>query len=627
MNPCFVIPNYNHGATIVKLLEELAPYNVPCIIVDDGSDHDTKQQLKKAAKQFVWVTVLTLPYNQGKGAAVLAGFQYAKDKNYTHVIQIDADGQHDLSDLPKFLAAIEKTPKALISGQSIYDQSAPKSRFYGRKITNFWCCIETLSFNIKEAMCGYRVYPLQQTIQVINKCTIDKRMGFDVEIIVRLYWADVKMVFIPTKVTYPVDGISHFKPFKSNLEISWLHTRLFFGMLKRLPKLLAHIRLTRKKTTTPVIPEASASELSGIQKWKSKPVNYPEILDPTVKPRDDKVFVSNKHWSNMKEKGNFIFLKIMLYSYKLLGRKFTYLLLYPIIVYFYCASRTARKASKQYLMRLKKHIKKIGYKTNDFPSSSFKHFLSFGETLLDKLSVWTGDIGMDQIDFPNKSLFLNQIASGKGGIVFTAHLGNIEIARALSGLELSLKINALTFTQNAAKFNAILERINPKFRLNLIEVKNLDIALAIKLKEKIDAGEFIVVMGDRTSLTQPHRCITAKFLEHKAYFPQGSFILAGLLQCPVYFMLCLKQDRENFKIVFEEFAHSINIKKAVRYENLKHYSQKYASLLEKQCEQYPLQWFNFFNFWQSNLLGRSQGSPLQKIYAFLKSSGMCNRKS
>jgi len=556
MKCCLLIPNYNHGSTINELLKQLATYELPCILIDDGSNEETKQKLEEAKHTFPWVTLITLPENQGKGAAMVIGFNYAIEHGFTHAIQIDADAQHDPNDIPKFLAAIAAHPDALVAGEPIYDETIPKGRLYGRIVANVWVCIETLTCHYRDAMCGYRVYPLEYIAKILKKGGFAKGMGVDIDLWVRLSWRGGEIVSIPTAVVYPDNGMSNFRIVRDNVRISWLHTKLFFGMLLQMPRLL----------------------------WNKFTKSHPSE--------------DSTHWSEMKEKGCYLGLKITLWTYRFLGRTLTEGLLYFIVGYFYVTHPKTRNASKRYLSKLK-HFAQDQKKTIlNVPLSAFKHFISFGKTALDKLSVWTNAITIEQIDFPNKSLFMDQINKKKGGVILTAHLGNIEIARALSRFEPDLKINAIVFNEHAKKFNSILDRINPEFNLNMISVKNFDIALAMSLKEKVEAGEFVVIVGDRTSTTNPKRCIQTEFLGELAYLPQGPFILAGLLDCPVYFMLCLKHHDKRFKIIFDQFADSIQIQKKKREQALAYYGKEYARLLEEYFLQYPLQWFNFFDFWK-----------------------------
>lgn len=240
MQCCFLIPIYNHHETIRATVEKLRRFALPIIIVDDGSDLVTKAELRQLTDEFSDCVVLfTLPHNSGKGAAVMHGFQQAAAMDLTHALQIDADGQHNHDDVPQFVAAAEKNPRALISGWPQYDESMPLSRKIGRQITHFWVHIETLSFKIKDTMCGFRVYPIEETLATLRTKPIGRRMDFDIEIMVRMYWHKVPMIFVKTPVIYPEGGRSHFNALADNWRISKMHTRLFFGMLLRSPLLIA----------------------------------------------------------------------------------------------------------------------------------------------------------------------------------------------------------------------------------------------------------------------------------------------------------------------------------------------------------------------------------------------------
>jgi hypothetical protein len=153
-------------------------------------------------------------------------------------VQVDADFQHDLKDIPLFLDTARENPFSMIVACPVFDESVPKARLHGRKFTNMWVCIETLSNQIKDAMCGFRVYPLQAVNKLLGKQKIAQRMGFDIEILVRLAWENVNIINLHSKVVYPAEGTSNFRMLQDNLEITWVHTRLFFGMLLRLPLIL-----------------------------------------------------------------------------------------------------------------------------------------------------------------------------------------------------------------------------------------------------------------------------------------------------------------------------------------------------------------------------------------------------
>lgn len=231
-----VIPVYNHEHAIGAVVEKVQTYGLPVLLVDDGSKPSCAAVLDELAKRD-GVVLFRRTQNGGKGAAVMSGLREAKRLGFTHAVQIDADGQHALSDLPRFLETAEAHPLALVSGVPQYDASVPKGRLYARYLTHIWVWINTLSFAIRDSMCGFRVYPLDATLAAIVP-GIGKRMDFDPEIAVRLVWRGVEVINLPTAVTYPTDGVSHFDALWDNVRISGMHARLFFGMLLRLPLLL-----------------------------------------------------------------------------------------------------------------------------------------------------------------------------------------------------------------------------------------------------------------------------------------------------------------------------------------------------------------------------------------------------
>ena len=237
-DPVAVVPVYNHPATIGAVTRHVLAHGLRCILVDDGSEPGCAQVLDKLAAAHARVTLVRLPVNQGKGAAMAAGFRAAAAAGHTHALQIDADGQHACADIPKFLQRARQHPDAVIAGCPVYDASVPRGRLYGRYATHIWVWINTLSFDIRDSMCGFRLYPLASVLPLLDRARIGQRMDFDSDIIVRLHWRGVPVVNQPTRVTYPRDGISHFRMFRDNVRISWMHTRLFAGMLCRSPLLL-----------------------------------------------------------------------------------------------------------------------------------------------------------------------------------------------------------------------------------------------------------------------------------------------------------------------------------------------------------------------------------------------------
>lgn len=239
-SPLAVVPVFDHPQAIAGLVETIRGHGVPCLLVDDGSGPDCAALLAGLAERHPGqVSLLRLPSNQGKGAAVMAGLREAGRRGHSHGLQIDADGQHDAGDIPRFLAMARETPDAVVNGRPVYDQSVPRARLYGRYATHVWVWINTLSFDIRDSMCGFRVYPLASTLALLDTQHVGRRMDFDTEILVRMHWLGLAIRDCPTRVVYPEHGVSHFRLLGDNLRISAMHARLFFGMLRRLPRLLA----------------------------------------------------------------------------------------------------------------------------------------------------------------------------------------------------------------------------------------------------------------------------------------------------------------------------------------------------------------------------------------------------
>ncbi|MDC9580331.1 glycosyltransferase [Xenorhabdus sp. PR6a] len=555
ITPCVVIPCYNHGKTLPAVLERLSPYHLHCFIVDDGSEPETQHRLEDLAKSTPDVTLIRLEHNQGKGGAVMAGMQAAADLGYGHALQVDADGQHCLEDIPLFLAKAQQYPDHLISGNPKYDVSVPKSRLYGRYITHFWVWIETLSFSLKDSMCGFRVYPLAPTLQLLANKEVGRRMDFDIEIMVRLYWQGTESQFVPTKVTYPENGLSHFDALKDNLSISWMHTRLFFGMLPRIPSLLWRKKLGR----------------------------------------------NHRHWSDIQERKGLTGMKFMLAVYRWFGRKPFECLLYPVVGYFWATGGSQRLASRQYLERLKQTLQHKGIAIPKH-LNSYRHYLRFGRAMLDKIASWRGDlIWGENISFAQgaEQTLLDGDASGK--LLLVSHLGDIEVCRALAQRAGKQTINALVFTEHAQRFKQIIEEVSPQAGINLLPVTDVGADTAILLKEKIDAGEWVAIVGDRVAVNlsraNTQRVVWSQFLGHPAPFPQGPFILASVLRCPVLLMFALRQNNK-FKIYCEHFANPLELPRQQREQALQQAVDRYASRLEHYALQSPLDWFNFFDFWQ-----------------------------
>ena len=301
----------------------------------------------------------------------------------------------------------------------------------------------------------------------------------------------------------------------------------------------------------------------------------------------------------MAEVGSSWGLGLTFFLYKILGERFIRLLLHGIVFWFFLFAPRARKASSLYLSKL--HAVG-GYPHSPNWRDNYRHLYAFASASLDKVAAWMGRIPADRIVFENQADLYALRDSGRGAIIIGSHLGSLETARALAAkLGQQRKINAIVYTDHAVRFNAILGRANQDFAINLIQVSQLGPDTAIALLDKIERGELLFIVGDRTSPAENGRVVQADFLGQQAPFAQGPWILASLLKCPVYLFFCVTEGalgKHQFRIHFEPFSEYVRIPRTSRETALQGFAQHYAARLEHFCRQAPLQWFNFYNFWR-----------------------------
>lgn len=312
------------------------------------------------------------------------------------------------------------------------------------------------------------------------------------------------------------------------------------------------------------------------------------------------------HWSQQRESGAYIAMSLAVVCYRVLGRRGLRLLLYPIIAYFFLTNRQSRRASRDFLQRIyafgdQAHaegpVVTAGAKRAPNWSDTFFHLLNFGRAIVDRIASWVGDLRREDVVFENRQMILDCIASGRGGVILSSHLGNAEVCRALVHSVADLKMNVLVFNDNAQQINRLMKRLNPESDVELIQISNVDPGTAMLLNQKIQQGEFVIIAADRTSPGAPEKSVQASFLGSTAAFPEGAFILAGLMNCPVFLMFAL--ERGQYHIYLERFADAMPMPRKERAQLLRGHVQRYAQRLQHYALMEPLQWYNFFDFWAS----------------------------
>jgi len=304
----------------------------------------------------------------------------------------------------------------------------------------------------------------------------------------------------------------------------------------------------------------------------------------------------SSHWARTPERGTPLGLRFLAGCYRLLGETGMRLVLWPVVAYFLLTGGAARRASMDYFARLRRFsggaTPRPGWRT------SFRHMLAFAESALHKFAAWAGRLDGLALEFPERARFEALVASGRGALLLGAHFGNLEMTRAVAARHRLARITAVVYSEHATAFRGTLEGASPEYAENLVHVTEITPATVIALKEKVERGELLVIVGDRTPAAENGRVCSVDFLGAPADFAEGPFILAHLLECPVYLFFCPRED-SGYRIYFEPFAERVELPRARRAEALREYARRYAARLEALCRRAPYQWFNFYNYWQS----------------------------
>ncbi|MGH8160140.1 MAG: glycosyl transferase [Rhodanobacter sp.] len=305
-----------------------------------------------------------------------------------------------------------------------------------------------------------------------------------------------------------------------------------------------------------------------------------------------------QHWAAQKERGSFMLMRLTAFGLRRLGRRTMTPVLYLIVLYFFVFGRRARRNVRQYQSYLAAWSGRPDLRPR--LRSVFGQFMAFGDSLLDRLEVWRGTLPLSDVQLHDPSgmraRLLKSRHSGRGEILVGTHLGNLEVCRALAELGEQVPLNVLVHTNRVAHFNR-LQSAAGDHQLRLLQVSDMDAALMLELSQRLDRGEWLAIAGDRVPLHDGRR-VVVDFLGHPAAFPQGPWLLAGLLRCPVNLMCCLKIDGR-YRIYLEPFIDAPAWERSQREALVKGWAQRYADRLAQLCLLAPRQWFNFHPYWPS----------------------------
>jgi len=307
----------------------------------------------------------------------------------------------------------------------------------------------------------------------------------------------------------------------------------------------------------------------------------------------------SSHWAQHAERGSFLLMRLTAWGLRLIGRRGLRPLIFLIVLYFFAFGSAARANIRQYQQRLADWSRQPALQPST--RSVFAQFMAFGDSLLDKLDAWHGKLRWDTVTVDDPDRLGAQMQGSRGQILIGAHLGNLEVCRALAELGGHCTLNVLVHTRHAENFNRLMKDAGAT-HLNLIQVSELDAATMMRLSACVERGEWLAIAGDRIPL-HGGRVADVDFMDAPARLPQGPYLLAGLLKCPLNVLFCTRRGT-GFRLVMERFADQVTWDRRTREGQLQAHAQRYADRLAQACLDTPLQWFNFFPFWNLDVSSR-----------------------
>lgn len=300
-----------------------------------------------------------------------------------------------------------------------------------------------------------------------------------------------------------------------------------------------------------------------------------------------------RHWAAIGESTCVGGLWFMYGVHRLLGRLPMRLLAYPVVAYYWATRAEARRASLEYLQRMQAAHGVLGREPGW--REGLRHFFSFAETILDKLLAASGRYRLDTVRFVGQDALLALQRQGRGAVLVVGHIGCLEMCQSAAARQPGLRLTVLVHTRHAERFNRVLRRLDPDNPVRLLQVTEVDAATAVLLAERVAAGEFVAIAGDRTPVSAS-KTATVPFLGHGAPFPVGAYVLASLMRCPVFMMGCVREATGHV-VVFERLTEQVVLPRGRRNEALTALATEFAAWTETLLQRAPYDWFNFFSFW------------------------------
>lgn len=312
-------------------------------------------------------------------------------------------------------------------------------------------------------------------------------------------------------------------------------------------------------------------------------------------------------WANVQERGSYWGMRLLVVLYRCGGHILLYPIVWGVVFYFFLTRATTRRYSRLYLKRV--GLQKVGIQRDGLQRGGkmpvrlwdiWLHHLAFAQSLLDRIGAWLGKIKRSDVPFAGHQTLVELKAQKKGAVLLGAHLGNLEMCRAVVENDGSMVLNVILHSHNTQKFNQLMEKVNPQTQVRLIQVDDITPATAMRLRAMLERGEFLILLADRLPPGNQERYFEQTFLGTPARFPAGPFWLALLLGAPIYFLVGLR-TREGFRAFMEPLSDGEPVARKARAAECQRIVALYAEKLQRFCCDHPYQWFNFYDFWQDDL--------------------------
>jgi predicted LPLAT superfamily acyltransferase len=534
MRPLVAIPTKDNVETVAEVARRCLDICPDVLVIDDGSTDGSGDAAEAVT------TVVRHPHNRGKGAAIVTALRWAAEHGFTHLVTVDADGQHLPEDLPLFLDAARADPWAIHLG--VREMStAPESSRFGRNFSNFWIWVET-GHQVGDSQTGFRVYPVQP---VLSLRLPKGRYEWEVEVLTRALWAGVAVRDVACRVHYPPEEerVSSFRPLWDNLRISWANTRLVTGRILWPPR------------------------------WHN----------PVASP--------GGAWQG-RTRGGLAGWRFLTRLIRLLGRWPMYGCMFFMASFYVLAASEQRRGLMAYLRRIDPAAGAL-----TLWARSWRGFFSFACSIVDRFAVFVRGPAQFHFERENTRAAREAIESGEGAIVLTAHMGNPDLGASLlqdrNGPRLSVYM--LQYHDRQDPYVQLMTELMGERAPRIIALNTDDQLASLEVVRALREGGVVAMKMDRLV---DQRVVEASFLGETLRLPAGPLLLAALAEVPVVMLGCFKEGPSAYRIIASD-PRTLRFtgRGPQREEDLAAWAGELTQVLEGWAKRWPRQWYNFHDPW------------------------------